>query len=295
VTKGNKESEVKFKAVNEANEVLSDPAKRKLYDELGSNWKEYENWQRAHPGEEPPPASAFTQPRGGFGTGARPGAGGFEYRTMREEDLGDLFGTSSPYSDFFSTFFGGGGMRGRGPLRGQDLVQPIPITLAEALNGTTRTIEIPAAGGVRRIEARIPPGSTTGTSIRLAGQGEPGVNGGPPGDLYLEVEVLPDPRFERRGSDLYEKIKVPLTTALLGGEVKVPTLTGQVALKLPPETDDGRVFRLRGQGLPLPNNPTQRGDLFVEVHVDVPRNLSEREKQLVRQLAESRAEGVGAR
>lgn len=290
VNKDNKEAEAKFKLANEANEVLSDPAKRKLYDELGANWKEYENWQRAHPGEQPPPASAFG--RSEARTGARPG-GGSEYRATREEDLSDLFGNASPYSDFFSTIFGGRGAQARGPRSGRDLVQPVSITLEESLRGTTRTIELPAVGGVRRIEAKIPVGATEGTTIRLAGQGEPGSNGGPAGDLYLEVDVAVDPRFERRGTDLYEHVKVPLTTAILGGEVDVPTLTGRVRLTLPPETEDGRVFRLRGQGLPLSTDPAQKGNLFAEVHLEIPRNLSEREKQLVRQLAEAGAERVG--
>jgi curved DNA-binding protein len=292
VNKDNKEAEARFKLANEANEVLSDPAKRKLYDELGANWKEYEIWQRAHPGEQPPPASAFG--RSEAGASARPG-GGFEYRATREEDLNDLFGNAQPYSDFFSTLFGGGGARARGPLPGRDLVQPVAITLGESLRGTTRTIELSSASGVRRIEAKIPVGATAGTTIRLAGQGEPGNNGGPAGDLFLEVEVAVDPHFERRGTDLYEDVKVPLTTAILGGEVDVPTLTGRVRLKLPPETEDGRVFRLRGQGLPLAADPNQRGSIFAEVHLEIPRNLSEREKQLVRQLAEAGAERVGAR
>ncbi len=284
VNPGNKEAEQKFKQINEAYEVLSDPTKRARYDELGAHWKEYEAWQRAHPGEEPPPG-AFG--RGGFDFGPAPGAGGFEYRTMRPEDLEDLFGTASPYSEFFGQFFGG--RRARGPRRGQDLVHPVAITLEEALRGTTRLVEIPSAVGARRLEVRIPPGAETGTTIRLAGQGAPGENGGPPGDLFLEVEVLPHPRFERRGADLFTEIRLPLTIALLGGEVEVPTLTGKVALKIPPETEDGKVFRLRGQGMPEPNAPTRRGSLFVEVHLEIPRNLTEREKNLIRELARGRA------
>ena len=291
VNKDNKEAEEKFKVANEANEVLSDPAKRKLYDELGANWKEYENWQRAHPNETPPPASAFG--RSDAGAGGRP-SGGFEYRPTREEDLHDLFGNGQPYSDFFSSIFGGGG-RPRGPLPGRDLVQPVPISLEESLRGTTRTIELAAASGTRRIEAKIPIGATTGTTIRLAGQGEPGHNGGPAGDLFLEITLTDDPRFERRGNDLYEEVKIPLTTAMLGGEVDVPTLTGRVRLKLPPETEDGRVFRLRGQGLPLSTDPNQRGSIFAEVHLEIPRNLSERERELIRELAEAGAVRAGAR
>jgi curved DNA-binding protein len=293
VNPGNKEAEERFKTINEAYEVLSDPEKRKKYDELGSRWGEYEAWQRAHPGETPPDGAfepgGFSGAPGGFGGGR----GGFSYRTVRPEDLNDLFGTESPYSDFFGTFFGGG--RPRGPRRGQDLVQPVAITLEEALRGTTRLIEVPAAGGSRRIEARIPAGAETGLTIRLAGQGGTGESGAPAGDLFLEIEVLPDPRFERRGADLYTKIRVPLTTLLLGGETEVPTLTGRLALRIPPETEDGRVFRLRGQGMPVAGNATERGNLLAEAHAEIPRQLTDREKNLIRELAAARGEPVGVR
>jgi curved DNA-binding protein len=290
VNPGKKDAEESFKAINEAYEVLSDPEKRKLYDELGAHWKEYEAWQQAHPGEKPPPAEAFR--RGGFGTAGAPGGGGFSYRTTRPEDLRDLFGSEEPYSDFFGSLFGRGAPRG--PRRGQDLVQPVPISLEEALRGTTRLLEVPGPDGPRRIEAKIPAGADTGTMVRLAGQGEPGANGGPAGDLYLEVEVQSDPRFERRGADLYSKIRIPLTTALLGGEAEVPTLTGRVALKIPPETEDGRVFRLRGQGLPMSGNATERGSLFAEAHVEIPRQLSDKERELIRELARHRGEPAAA-
>ena len=169
-------------------------------------------------------------------------------------------------------------------------MQPVSITLEEALRGTTRTIVIPTPGGTRRIEARIPSGAETGTTIRLAGQGGPGENDGPMGDLFLEVEVRPHPRFERRGADLHSKMRIPLTTALLGGEVEVPTLSGRVALRVPPETEDGRVFRLRGQGMPLSGNPAERGSLFAEAHLEIPRHLTEREKTLIHELAAARVE-----
>ncbi|HEY8885675.1 MAG TPA: J domain-containing protein [Chloroflexota bacterium] len=275
----NKEAEQQFKVINEANEVLSNLETRKKYDELGANWREYEAWQRAHPGEEPP-AHGFGRSGGGF-AGAPGGAG---QRTMRPEDLEDLFGSSSPYSDFFGQFFGGQ-QRPRGPARGRDLVEPIPISLEEALPGTTRTLDVPATTGTRRIEAKIPPGADTGTTIRLAGQGEPGANGGAAGDLYLEVQVQPNPHFERRGADLYRDLRIPLTTSLLGGEVEVPTLTGRVMLKVLPETQDGKVFRLRGQGMPHAANPGERGSLYVETHVDIPHDLTQRQKDLLREFA----------
>ncbi len=294
LNQGNKEAEQRFKAINEANEVLSNPEMRKKYDELGAHWKEYEAWQRAHPGEEPPPG-AFGPGGANFGGAGFGGAGfggapgGFEYRTMNPEDLEDLFGTSSPYSDFFGRFFGGGvgatGRRAARPTRGRDLVEPVPISLEEAFHGTTRLIEVPAPGGTRRIEAKIPRGVESGTTIRLAGQGEPGANGGPAGDLFLDVEVLPNPNFERQGGDLTRKLAVPLTTMVLGGEVEVPTLTGRVALKIPPETPDGKVFRLRGQGMPLPSQPSERGSLLVEVHVEIPQHLSPRQTELMREFA----------
>jgi curved DNA-binding protein len=283
---GNKAAEEKFKAVNEAYEVLSDAEKRKKYDELGAHWKEYEAWQRSHPGEEPPPYA--------FGRGTPPGAGpGAGYRTMRPEDFEDLFGGASPFSSFFESHFGAPRAT-RGPVPGQDLVATVDVTLEEAQRGTTKTIEVPGPAGPRRLEAKIPPGVVTGSSVRLAGQGEPGLNGGPPGDLYLEIVVLPNPRFERRGDNLYTQIGVPLDTMLLGGEVTVPTLTSRVALKVPPETEDGRVFRLRGLGMPVLGNPSVRGDLYVETHVEVPRRLTGREKELITEFARLRR-GAGGK
>jgi curved DNA-binding protein len=292
VNKGNKEAEEKFKAINEANEVLSDPEKRKKYDELGAHWKEYEQWQRANPGKEPPPGAFGGAP---FGREFAGQPGGFQYRTVNPEDLNDLFGAESPFSDFFQSYFGGGQPRARGPRRGRDLAESVSVTLEEAFHGTTRLLQIQGPAGTRRIEAKIPPGVETGSTVRLAGQGEPGANGGAAGDLYLEVNVLPNPRFERRGADLHGQARVPLTTSLLGGEAPVPTLTGRVMLRIPPETEDGRVFRLRGQGMPVLSSPGTRGDLLVEVHLDIPRNLTEREKELIQQLARAREEQTAAR
>lgn len=263
VNPGNQQAEQEFKRVNEAYEVLSDPEKRKKYDELGTHWREFQTWETAE------------EQAGATGTpfGARP------------ERFSEYFGSQYPYSDMFETFFGWP----RGPRPGADVIQPVAIALDEAYRGTTRTLEVPGPGGTsRRIEARIPPGVEDGTRLRFAGLGAPGAEGGPPGDLYVAVNVQPSERFEREGANLYTHVRVPLTTALLGGEVEVPTLTGKVALKIPPETQNGRVFRLRGKGMPRTGAPSRHGDLFAEVYVELPRGLSEREKELVRQLAHGR-------
>lgn len=295
VNTGNKEAEETFKRINEANEVLSDPEKRKRYDELGAHWKEYEQWQRANPGKEPP-SGVFTGPAAA--AGGQPG--GSRYRTMNPEDLEDLFGGEG-FSPFFERFFESeGGRRGRArqprQVRGQDLVQPVAITLDEAFAGTTRILEIAGESAPRRLEAKIPAGVDTGSTVRLAGQGGPGLNGGPPGDLYLEIEVMPNSRFDRRGSDLHTRARAPLSVDLLGGEIPVPTIGGKrVMLKIPAETEDGRIFRLKGQGMPVLNSPSVRGDLLVEVHVDIPRKLSGRQRELIEEFARSRQEAEESR
>src|SRR5262245_16135603 len=220
VNPGNRDAEERFKAVNEAYEVLSDPERRKKYDELGSRWKEYEQWQRAGPA-----AGAAGQP---FDwqefAGSAPGGGGRQYRTVREEDLQDLFGENARFSDFFETFFGqpggarGGARRAPRPRAGRDFEQPVEVTLAEAYRGTARVIELQTPDGQsRRLEVKIPPGVADGSRVRVAGQGGPGREGGPAGDLYLVTIVRPDPRFERRADDLYTEVRGPLTTFLLGG------------------------------------------------------------------------------
>jgi curved DNA-binding protein len=222
-----------------------------------------------------------------------------QYGTV--EDLEDLFGGKSPFSDFFTSSFGGaragGRSAGRGtggrasrPRQGRDIEQEVEITLEEAFHGATRLLQI----GKRRVEAKIPPGVDNGSRVRLAGQGEPGRNGGQPGDLYLVVRVLPHLTFERQGDDLYTNVPVDIYTAALGGEVRVPTLDGVVMLKIPPRTQSGRNFRVRGKGMPRVTNRNSRGDLYARVELVLPEPLTERELQAFRELAAAR-QGAQAR
>ncbi|MER3485600.1 MAG: molecular chaperone DnaJ, partial [Chloroflexota bacterium] len=169
------------------------------------------------------------------------------------------------------------------PRRGSDLEFDVEISLAEAYRGTTRHLTLRTPDGQeRRIEATIPPGVTDGSRVRLAGQGNPGRAGGPPGDLYLVISVIPDPRFQREQENLRTKIMVPLTVLLLGGTARVPTPDGRtLELRIPAGTQDGRVFRLRGQGMPRLGEPSRRGDLFVEVHAQLPEKLTDRQRELI--------------
>jgi DnaJ-class molecular chaperone len=296
VNPGDKKAETTFKEINEAYEVVGDEAKRKKYDELGANWKHYQQWQQAG-GEAS--GQPFDWSQFGFGTG--PGrSGGYQTRTVTEDELKDLFGESGPFSSFFYTFFGGAepGSRTRRnyrtasrPRRGQDLEQPVEIGLEEAFRGTNCILQLQdMEGKVRRLEAKIPPGVQEGSRIRLTGQGGPGMGGGPAGDLYIVVNISPHQLFERKGNDLYLKVQVPLTTAILGGEINVPTLNGRaIMLKIPPETQNGRVFRLRGKGIPKLDTAQQAGDLLAEVKVVLPQSLSEKERKLFEEFSSLRS------
>jgi curved DNA-binding protein len=302
VNPGNTEAEAKFKHINEAYEVLSDPEKRKKYDELGSRWKEYESWQRAQTAAAAAGGQGQQQPFdwSDFGRQGTPAGGRYDYRTVSPEDLQDLFGDDQPFSDFFGTFFGGGpvggsaGRRQPRPRSGADLEYPLEVTLEEAYRGATRTLELQLGDGqTRRLEVKIPSGVTNGSRIRVVGQGSPGRSGGRAGDLYLVTSVLPDPRFERHGDDLRTKVSAPLATMVLGGEVAVPTPDGRrLALKIPSGTQDGRVFRLRGQGMPHLRQPNQRGDLHAEVHARLPEQVSDRQRQLLEDFVRAGGEAT---
>ncbi len=273
---GDKTAEATFKEVNEANEVLGDPEKRRKYDELGANWRAYE---QAPPGAGAPPGWDV-----GFGGGA---PGGATYRTMSPDEMREMFGTDDPFSDFFHTFFGGAGAQRARPARarrGRDLEQPVELTLEEAYHGATRRVMMQQGTQSRTVDVRIPAGVKDGARVRAAGEGEP-APGGRSGDLFLTVRVLPHARFERRGQDLHVRVPVPVTTAVLGGEVAVPGISGStLRLKVPEMTRGGRVFRLRGHGMPIVGQPEARGDLYATVDLQIPSRLSPEERTLYESL-----------
>ncbi len=213
------------------------------------------------------------------GRGAR-----VEYGSV--EDMEDMYGPGGGFSDFFQNIFGGAPRQGRarGPIRGRDIEFEIEIPLADAYHGANRILQIDS----RKIETRIPPGVDTGSRIRLQGQGEPSPNGGPAGDLYLVVHILPDATFEREGDTLYTDVPTDIYTAALGGEVRVPTMDRPVLLKIPPKTQADRTFRLRGKGMPHLNDPKTHGDLLARIKLVLPEPLSDHELNTLRELRKER-------
>ena len=279
VNPGNKSAETKFKEINEANEVLGDPEKRKKYDELGANWRMYEQAGAGGPGGGP---------QGGAWNVHFGGAPGGGFRTMTEEEMHGMFGDADPFSDFFHTFFGGApgaesarGGRGarKGPHRGRDFEQELGLDLEDAYRGAMRRLSIKRDGAARTVDVRIPAGVGEGSRVRIGGEGEPGTGGAPSGDLYLRIRVNPHPSFERQGKDVHTTVTVPLTTAVLGGEVEVATPGGKtLRLKIPPTTQNAQVFRLKGHGMPTIGKPDERGDLYARVAVALPKQLTAEER-----------------
>jgi curved DNA-binding protein len=261
---GDARAEERFKEINEAYEVLGDPAKRAKYDQLGSSYQEWERRGGASGGFD------WSQWTGGGQGGVRVDVG----------DLGDLFGAG--FSEFVQTMFGGMGTRTQTAHRGRDLEQHVRISLSEAYHGARRTFD----RGGKHLDVSIPPGAQSGTRVRLSGQGAGGQS--QVGDLYLVVEVEPDARFERQGDDLVVEASTDLYTALLGGEVKVPTLSGDVVLTVPAGSQPGQTFRLKGRGMPQLHHPSTHGDLFAHLQVTLPTNLSAEERELVTRLSKLR-------
>ena len=292
VNPGDKSAEAKFKEINEAYEVLGDSAKRKKYDELGSNWRMYEQaGAGARPGAGPDAGGAWNMHFGGGG----PQGGGF--RTMTEQEMREMFGDADPFSDFFHTFFGGGAGpmggdqagharrtsspgRGSAARQGRDVEHELELGLEDAYHGAMRRLSMTHDGRARTVDVRIPPGVGEGSRVRVAGEGELGAGGAQSGDLYLRIRQAPHPKFERKGRDLHTRVAVPLTTAVLGGEVEVPTLGDKpLRLKIPPTTQNGQVFRLKGHGMPVVGKRDEHGDLYATVDVDLPRSLTPEQRR----------------
>lgn len=273
-----KSAEDKFKDIAEAYEVLKDPEKRKRYDELGANWKYYQQH-----GPEPGWANYGGRPQGS--------------RVQFEGDLNDLFGNSG-FSDFFESFFGGfGGFEGAGrrsnqgrsygyqqAVKGQDLEANISINLEEAYHGATHLIHVNG----QKIRIKLKPGLEDGKTLRIKGKGAPSPHGGPAGDLYLHVNVETNKRFDRKGDDLFADLNVDLYTAILGGKVQVDTLKGKINVPIEAGTENGKVLRLKGLGMPHYEQPQKKGNLYAKIQVSLPKNLSEEEKELFQKLKQVR-------
>ncbi len=305
VAKNKKQAEEKFKEINEAYEVLGDPAKRKRYDELGANW-------RAGAEFRPPPGWES------FGGGGRP----FRGRGSRGEDFEFQFGGTG-FSDFFEQLFGARGGRGQGIFgrrggmaeeefaseRGQDIEGDILVTLEEAMRGSVRSVSVRrgvpcehcggtgqrarhvcnVCGGTGQVakiqtyQVKIPPGVTEGQRLRIAGRGEAGMGGGAAGDLYLRVRLAKHPDFEVEDHNLIHEVELAPWEAVLGANISVPTLNGRVNIRIPPGTPSGQKLRVRGRGLPERNGGS--GDLIVVTRVEVPSRVTESERKLWEQLA----------
>lgn len=269
VNPGDSSAEERFKDINAAYEVLSDPEKRRRYDRLGANWNQ---WQRTRGAG------------GGFDDFARQWYGQ-SGGNVHFADLNDLFGQSN-LSDLLNGLFGFGGTqtgRQHSPRRGQDVEVPIELTLEEAYRGTSRPLE---RGDGSRATVKIPAGAQTGSRIRLSGLGKPGVAGGPPGDLYLKVRIKPHQTFRLEGRDLWRDVDIDLYTAVLGGEVPVETPNETVMLTIPPGTSSGKIFRLRGKGMPNPKTPKASGDLYAVAQIQVPSRINRQERALFEELAQ---------
>ncbi|SHK00966.1 DnaJ C-terminal domain-containing protein [Epilithonimonas mollis] len=265
----NKEAEKKFKEINEANEVLSNPENREKYDKYGENWKHGEEYERAQQ-QQRHQQQRYSGNSGGFSS----------------TDFGD----GEEFSDFFQSMFGGAGGFGRssrgsasGKFKGQDISAELNLSLKEASKTHQQTFDING----KKVRITIPAGIYDGQQIKLKGHGNPGMNGGPQGDLYITFNISEDKNFKREGNDLKTAVAIDLYTAVLGGEVNIETLDGSVNLKVKPETQSGTTVRLKGKGFPVYKKEGEFGDLYVTYQINIPTNLNEKQKELFRQLKNS--------
>jgi curved DNA-binding protein len=265
-------AEEKFKEINEAQAVLSDPEKRKKYDQFGRDWKHYEE------------AGVHT---GGFDWAKDANQRGEQRFYAGDAGLNDMLGREG-FSDFFDMLFGQGFKQGRGKAafksRGQDVVASMRISLDEAYHGTTRLFQL----NKQTIKININPGIHHQQKLKLSGKGNPGINGGGNGDLVLTVHINPSTDFERKGDHLYCNVPVDLYAAILGREVNVKTMKGNVRLSVPKGTDNGKVLKLKGLGMPIYGDTNKFGDLFAKISIQIPKNLSAKEIELFEQLKEIR-------
>lgn len=253
----------RFQEINEANEVLGDPEKRKKYDQYGEHWQHADQFEAQQ---------QYRQQYGGAGGGAYWSSSG-----------GSFSGDDGEFSDFFESLFGsrGGHRSGRSAgFRGQDFNAELQLSLRDAAQTHKQVLTVNG----KKIRITIPAGVENGQTIKLGGQGAPGINGGPAGDLYLTFVIPDDPVFKRLGNDLYVDAPLPLYTAVLGGEQVIDTLSGKVKLKVKPETQNGTKVRLKGKGFPVYKQEGQSGDLIVTWRVEIPTHLTEKQQELFREL-----------
>lgn len=270
----NKQAEERFKEINEAYEVLGDPKKRKKYDQLGANWKQYENAG----------AGQYSYPGGGD---SKPGGSSFFF----EGNLNDLFdsgGTSSGFSDFFNAFFGNTGSQHsrfssrQQSYKGQDMHAELEITPYEAFHGTSRILNV----NREKLRITIKPGAYNGLELRIKGKGAPGIAGGDKGDIYIKLKMNDDANIKIEGADIAQKMNIDIYTAVLGGKKEIHTLGGILNVPVPKGSQSGKKLRLKGKGMPVYDKPGQYGDLYIELNIEVPKDLNPEELQLFKKLKE---------